>query len=51
VQDRGDATPTKEGEGDPRPAPGDQVMHTGGEVSLSAAIPRITSQPQVSVFF
>ena len=45
--DRGDATPTSEGEGDHNHVPGDQVMHPGGAVSLSAAIPRITSQPQV----
>eukprot|EP00090_Calanus_glacialis_P035099 TRINITY_DN59996_c0_g1_i1.p1 TRINITY_DN59996_c0_g1~~TRINITY_DN59996_c0_g1_i1.p1 ORF type:complete len:615 (+),score=181.37 TRINITY_DN59996_c0_g1_i1:69-1913(+) len=45
-EDRGDATPTSEGEGEHHPAPGDQVMHPGGAVSLSAAIPRITSQPQ-----
>ena len=49
VEDRGDANPTSEGEGDHHPAPGDQVMHPGGAVSLSAAIPRITSQPQVSL--
>eukprot|EP00092_Neocalanus_flemingeri_P039303 GFUD01042789.1.p1 GENE.GFUD01042789.1~~GFUD01042789.1.p1 ORF type:complete len:618 (+),score=166.66 GFUD01042789.1:72-1925(+) len=44
-EDRGDATPTSEGEGEHHPAPGDQVMHPGGAVSLSAAISRITSQP------
>merc|ERR1719347_889785 len=47
--DRGDATPTSEGEGDHNPVPGDQVMHPGGAVSLSAAIPRITSQPQLGL--
>lgn len=47
--DRGDATPTSEGEGEHQPAPGDQVMHPGGAVSLSAAIPRITSQPQLGL--
>jgi len=48
-EDRGDATPTSEGEGEHHPAPGDQVMHPGGAVSLSAAIPRITSQPQLGL--
>jgi len=43
----GDATPTSEGEGEHQP--GDQVMHPGGAVSLSAAIPRITSQPQLGL--
>jgi len=47
--DRGDATPTSEGEGDHNHVPGDQVMHPGGAVSLSAAIPRITSQPQLGL--
>jgi len=47
--DRGDATPTSEGEGDHHITPSDQVMHPGGAVSLSAAIPRITSQPQVGL--
>jgi len=48
-EDKGDATPTSEGEGEHHPAPGDQVMHPGGAVSLSAAIPRITSQPQLGL--
>lgn len=40
---QGDATPTSEGENDGREQ--EQVTHPGGVVSLSAVIPRISSQP------